>query len=108
MASCQSLKLGLARALTARDQATVEQERANGAIGKSLQIIPNGWTKPFKLAMNDIWKDLHLQGVNYFTFGGPQGARATAARADFRPADTRLDGAVVDARQNHFSATIMR
>ena len=75
MASCQSVKLGLARALTGRDQATVEQERANGAV-VVLGTIPNGWTKPFKLAMNGIWKDLHLQGVNYFTFGGPQGAKS--------------------------------
>jgi len=103
MASCQSVKLGLARALTARDQATVEQERANGAT-VVLGTIPNGWTKPFKLAMNDIWRDLHLQGVNYFTFGGPQGARSYSSRADFRSSRYQAWMGVyaVDARQNVF------
>jgi hypothetical protein len=103
MASCQSMKLGLARALTTRDQATVEQERANGAV-VVLGTIPNGWTKPFKLAMNDIWKDLHLQGVNYFTFGGPQGAKSYSTRADFRSSRYQAWMGVyaVDARQNVF------
>jgi hypothetical protein len=103
MASCQSMKLGLARALTGRDQATLEQERANGA-GVVLGTIPNGWTKPFKLAMNDIWKDLHLQGVNYFTFGGPQGAKSYSTRADFRSSRYQAWMGVygVDARQNVF------
>src|ERR1044072_4746989 len=83
LASCESMKLGLARTLTNRDKATVEQERSNGA-AVVLATIPNGWTKPFKLVMNDIWKDLHLQGVNYFTFGEPQGATSYSSRADFR------------------------
>jgi hypothetical protein len=103
MASCQSLKLGLARVLTARDQATVEQERANGAV-VVLGAVPNGWTKPFKLAMNDIWKDLQLHGVNYFTFGGPQGAKSYSSRADFRSSRYQawMGVYVVDARQNVF------
>jgi hypothetical protein len=103
MASCESVKLGLARALTSRDQATVEQERANGA-AVVLATIPNGWTKPFKLAMNDIWKDLHLQGVSYFTFGGPQGAKSYSTRADFRSSRYQAWMGVyaVDARQNVF------
>jgi hypothetical protein len=103
MASCQSTKLGLARALTSRDQATLAQERANGA-AVVLGTIPKGWTKPFKLAMNDIWRDLHLQGVNYFTFGGPQGARSYSSRADFRSSRYQAWMGVyaVDARQNVF------
>jgi hypothetical protein len=103
MTSCESLKLGLARSLTARDRATVEQERSNGA-AVVLATIPNGWTKPFKLAMNDIWKDLHLQGVNYFTFGGPQGAKGYSSRADFRSSRYQAWMGVyaVDARQNVF------
>jgi hypothetical protein len=103
MASCQSVKLGLARVLTSRDRATVEQERADGA-AVVLGTIPNGWTKPFKLAMNDIWKDLHLQGVNYFTFGGPQGAKSYSTRADFRSSRYQAWMGVyaVDARQNVF------
>src|ERR1700730_11477515 len=112
MASCQSMKLGLARVLTGRDQATVEQERANGA-AVVLGTIPKGWTKPFKLAMNDIWKDLHLQGVNYFTFGGPQGAKSYSTRADFRSSRYQAWMGVyaVDARQNvfgHYNALINR
>lgn len=103
MASCQSMKLGLARTLTGRDQATVEQERTNGAT-VVLATIPDGWTKPFKLVMNDIWKDLHLQGVNYFTFGGPKGARSYSSRADFRSSRYQawMGVYVVDARQNVF------
>jgi hypothetical protein len=103
MASCQSMKLGLARALTSHDEATVVQERANGA-EVVLGTIPNGWTKPFKLTMNDIWKDLHLQGVNYFTFGGPQGAKSYSSRADFRSSRYQAWMGVyaVDARKNVF------
>src|SRR2546423_12075072 len=103
MASCQSVKLGLARALTGRDQATVEQERANGA-AVVLGTIPNGWTKPFKLAMTDIGRDWHLQGVNYFTFGGPQGAKSYSSRADFRSSRYQAWMGIyaVDARQNIF------
>ena len=97
------MKLGLARALTSGDKATLEQERANGA-AVVLATIPNGWTKPFKLVMNDIWKDLHLQGVNYFTFGGPQGARSYSSRADFRSSRYQAWMGVyaVDARQKVF------
>ena len=103
MASCQSMKLGLARTLTGRDQATVEQERSNGAT-VVLTTIPKGWTKPFRLVMNDIWKELHLQGVNYFTFGGPQGASNYSSRADFRSSRYQAWMGVyaVDARQNLF------
>ena len=103
MASCESVKLGLARILTGRDKATVEQERSSGA-AVVLATIPNGWTKPFKLAMNDIWKDLHLQGVSYFTFGGPQGAKSYSSRADFRSSRYQAWMGVyaVDARQNVF------
>ena len=103
MASCQSMKLGLARALTGRDQATLEQERSDGA-AVVLGTIPNGWTKPFKLVMNNIWKDLHLQGVNYFTFGGPQGVKSYSSRADFRSSRYQawMGVYVVDARQNVF------
>ena len=103
LASCQSMKLGLARALTAKDQTTIEQERANGA-AVVLGTIPNGWTKPFKLAMNDIWRDLHLRGVNYFTFGGPPGAGSYSTRADFRSSRYQAWMGVyaVDARQNVF------
>jgi len=103
LTSCESLKLGLARTLTARDRATLEQERSNGA-AVVLATIPNGWTKPFKLAMNDIWKDLHLQGINYFTFGGPQGAKGYSSRADFRSSRYQAWMGVyaVDARQNVF------
>jgi len=97
------MKLGLARTLTSRDKATLEQERSNGA-SVALATIPNGWTKPFKLVMNDIWKDLHLQGVNYFTFGGPQGARSYSSRADFRSSRYQAWMGVyaVDARLNVF------
>ena len=103
VASCESMKLGLARTLTGRDRATVAQERSNGA-AVVLATIPNGWTKPFKLVMNDIWKDLHLQGVSYFTFGGPQGARSYSSRADFRSSRYQAWMGVyaVDARQNVF------
>ena len=103
LASCESGKLGLARMLTNRDSATLEQERSNGA-SVVLATIPNGWTKPFKLVMNEIWKDLHLQGVNYFTFGGPQGARSYSSRADFRSSRYQAWMGVyaVDARQNVF------
>jgi hypothetical protein len=54
--------------------------------------------------MNDIWKDLHLQGVNYFTFGGPQGAKSYSSRADFRSSRYQAWMGVyaVDARQNVF------
>ena len=97
------MKLGLARTLTGRDQATVEQERSNGA-AVVLATIPKGWTKPFKLAMNDIWKDLHLRGVNYFSFGGPQGVRSYSSRADFRSSRYQAWMGVyaLDARQNLF------
>jgi hypothetical protein len=103
IASCQSMKLGLARTLTGRDRATLEQERSNGA-AVVLATIPKGWTKPFKLVMNDIWKDLHLQGVSYFTFGGPQGAKSYSTRADFRSSRYQAWMGVyaVDARQNVF------
>jgi hypothetical protein len=112
MASCESMKLGLARTITGRDRATLEQERSNGAT-VVLATIPNGWTKPFKLVMNDIWKDLHLQGVNYFTFGGPQGAKSYSSRADFRSSRYQawMGVYVVDARQNvfgHDNASINR
>jgi hypothetical protein len=81
----------------------LEQERADGAT-VALAVIPRGWTKPFKLAMNDIWKDLHLEGVNYFTFGGPQGLASYSSRADFRsPRYQAWMGVyVVDARRNVF------
>ncbi|MEY2504447.1 MAG: hypothetical protein QOG27_727, partial [Verrucomicrobiota bacterium] len=97
------MKLGLARTLTNKDKATVEQERSNGAV-VVVAAIPNGWTKPFKLVMNDIWKDLALQGVNYFTFGGPRGARSYSSRADFRSSRYQAWMGVyaVDARKNVF------
>jgi hypothetical protein len=103
LTSCQSVKLGLGRTLTNKSRATVEQERANGAT-VVLATIPQGWTKPFKLPMNDIWKDLHLQGVSYFTFGGPRGSSSYSSRADFRSPRYQAWMGVyaVDARRNVF------
>jgi len=103
LTSCESVKLGLGRTLTNKDQTTREQEHANGAV-VVLDTIPKGWTKPFKLAMNDIWKDLKLQGVSYFTFGGPQGLASYSSRADFRSRRYQAWMGVyaVDARRNVF------
>lgn len=103
LCSCQSVKLGLGRSLTNRDKTTVEQERADGAT-VVLAAIPNGWTKPFKLPMNDIWRDLHLRGVNYFTFGAPHGLSGYSSRADFRSPRYQAWMGVyaVEAKQNVF------
>jgi hypothetical protein len=103
LSSCQSVKLGLGRTLANKSRATLEQERANGA-EVVLAAIPQGCTKPFKLSMNEIWKDLHLQGVSYFTFGGPHGSSSYSSRADFRsPRYQAWMGVyVVDARRNFF------
>jgi hypothetical protein len=93
----------LGRTLANKSQATLEQERANGA-AVVLATTPKGWTKPFKLTMNEIWKDLQLQGVNYFTFGGPQGLASYSSRADFRSRRYQawMGVYVVDARRNVF------
>ncbi|HKP03490.1 MAG TPA: hypothetical protein VJU77_09040 [Chthoniobacterales bacterium] len=103
LTSCESVKLGLGRTLTNQDKATREQEQADGAT-VVLATIPKGWTKPFKLTMNDIWKDLNLQGVSYFTFGGPQGLASYVSRADFRSPRYQAWMGVyaVDARRNVF------
>jgi hypothetical protein len=77
------VKLALGRTLTNRSEATREQENSTGATVK-LTIIPKGWANPFKLPMNDIWKDLNLRGVNYFTFGESPGLASYSTRADFR------------------------
>jgi hypothetical protein len=34
--------------------------------------------------MNDIWRELNLRGVNYFTFGESPGLASYSSRADFR------------------------
>lgn len=83
LSSCQSVKLALGRTLTNRSEATREQEDSTGATVK-LTIIPKGWAKPFKLPMNDIWRELNLRGVNYFTFGESPGLASYSTRADFR------------------------
>ncbi len=103
LTSCESVKLGLGRTLANKSRATLEQERADGAT-VVLAAIPKGWTKPFKLTMNEIWKDLNLQGVNYFTFGGPQGLASYSSRADFRSRRYQAWMGVyaVDARRNVF------
>jgi hypothetical protein len=69
--------------LTNRSEATREQEDSTGATVK-LTTIPKGWAKPFKLPMNDIWRELNLRGVNYFTFGESHGLAGYSSRADFR------------------------
>ncbi len=81
--SCQSVKLAVGRTLTNRSEATREQEGLTGATVK-LTTIPKGWATPFKLPMNDIWRDLNLRGVNYFTFGESPGLAGYSSRADFR------------------------
>jgi hypothetical protein len=103
LTSCESVKLGLGRTLTNKHQATRAQEHTNGAI-VVMDTIPKGWTKPFKLAMNNIWKDLNLQGVSYFAFGGPQGLASYSSRADFRSPRYQAWVGVyaVDARRNVF------
>ena len=83
LSSCQSVKLALGRTLTNRSEATREQEDSTGATVK-LTTIPRGWAKPFKLPMNDIWRELNLRGVNYFTFGESHGLAGYSSRADFR------------------------
>jgi hypothetical protein len=83
LSSCESMKLGLGRTLTNKNKATLEQEASTGA-SVALTTIPEGWSKPFKLPMNDIWKELDLRGINYFTFGAPRGLASYSSRADFK------------------------
>jgi hypothetical protein len=83
LTSCQSVKFALGRTLTNRDEATRRQEDSTGVTVK-LATIPRGWVTPFKLSMNNIWRELNLRGVNYFTFGESPGLASYSSRADFR------------------------
>jgi hypothetical protein len=105
LSSCQSVKLALGRTLTNRNEATRGQEDSTGATVK-LATIPKGWAKPFKLSMNNIWRDLNLRGVNYFTFGEAGGLAGYSSRADFRSLRYQAWMGVyaVEAKKNIFDA----
>jgi hypothetical protein len=48
---------------------TARQEIING-VKPIFTKLPAGWIMPMKQEMNRIWEPLHLNGMNYFTFGG--------------------------------------
>ncbi len=67
--SFHSLKLWTAERMVANQQ--YRQENANGVYAE-FSYLPSEWTRTFKQPMNDIWKPLHIKGMNYFVFGKPR------------------------------------
>jgi hypothetical protein len=49
----------------------VAQERKAG-VAIAFGHTSSGWTTPLKNEMNEIWHPAQVQGVNYYTFGGPR------------------------------------
>ncbi len=76
----RTIILEVARVALNRDPGLAAQERKDGV---AIEFVPRSphWVTVMKNEMNEIWLPAKVQGVNYYTFGGP--------RNPFRPYSER-------------------
>lgn len=82
---------------------TSTQETANGI--KPVLAQPSaGWTHFLRQDMNEIWKSIHLKGVNYYCVGEPAAGNSYTERSDFKSSfyQAWFGTYVVDARKQLF------
>lgn len=65
-----SLLLSAARLLLERESDVLAQEKES-TVAIAFATPPPPWIMPMKNAMNQIWQPLGADGVNYYTFAGP-------------------------------------
>lgn len=66
-----TLMLAAARVMLARDPGLAGQERSDG-VAVSFDPASHLWVATMKNRMNEIWVPAKVEGVNYYSFGGPR------------------------------------
>lgn len=77
--ACTSIKVKLGGRISVKQQDSLENVMA---IRPKFDYLPSKWSPMFKQNMNNVWKKLNIQGINYFAFGKPGLFKKYASRTD--------------------------